>query len=585
MTEFNGMHSNIPTLPMVSALALGVIVVGLYVVYQWALPKPIPGIPYDSHAAKNLRGSLPDLLAYRKINGRLRPWFVEQALKHQSPLVQAWMLPLSKPVLILADYQEAQDLLLRRGKEFDRGRRGADVFHGVVPNHHISMTSSDSRFKANKELVRDLMAPTFLNEVSAPEIYSKTMMLVNLWTLKAKSANGKPFDARKDIVDAAMDIINAAAFSFDDSMSTTKHQLDYLAGNGASQIVTGDGGSIEFPRLPDIPDIAAISAIADHLGTQFRSIMPRLDHKIRLLTQPDLRRNITRKDAMISREIARSLARFENGDHTMFSALDHLLQREMNASQKAGRQPDFTSPSIKDEIFGYIVAGHETSSTSLQWTMKHIANHPEVQSKLRSALREAYSAASRDPRQPTVLEITKTNVPYLDAVLEESLRCDAPLPIFAREATQDTVLLGYKIPKGTTMFMAIAGPSFKSPAFPIDERSRSGTSQEKYRGGQWKAEDMHLFKPERWLKTDERGNAVFDSQSGPMLAFGMGPRGCFGKRLAYLEMRVVLALLVWNFEFKQLAEPFSSHQPCDSITTMPKYCYVALERLNELSNG
>lgn len=165
MAVNHGMLSTVTTLPMISALIFGIVVLILYLLYQWALPKPIPGIPYDSHAIKLLRGNLPDLLAYRKAHGRLRPWFVEHALKHKSPLVQFWMVPLSKPVVILTDYQETQDVLVRRVKEFDRGRRSADVFHGVVPNHHIAMTSSDPRYKINKELVRDLMAPSFLNEV------------------------------------------------------------------------------------------------------------------------------------------------------------------------------------------------------------------------------------------------------------------------------------------------------------------------------------------------------------------------------------------------------------------------------------
>lgn len=175
------------------------------------------------------------------------------------------------------------------------------------------------------------------------------MTLVNLWTFKAGAANETPFDAKKDIVDAAMDIINAAAFSIGDSMSTTKHQLEYLT-SGNAKMVDRNNGSFEFSRLVDLPEIAAITAVADHLGTQFRSIMPRLDHKIRILTQPKLRRNIARKDAMISREIARSLQRFSSGDHAMFSALDHLLQREMNAAHKADRQPDYYSARIKDEV-------------------------------------------------------------------------------------------------------------------------------------------------------------------------------------------------------------------------------------------
>jgi cytochrome P450 len=212
-------------------------------------------------------------------------------------------------------------------------------------------------------------------------------------------------------------------------------------------------------------------------------------------------------------------------------------------------------------------------------TVKCIADNQSAQQKLRAALRDAYPAAYQESRQPTVAEIINTPVPYLDAVIDESLRCNSPLPIFAREAMLDTTVLGRQIPKGTQIFFLVTGPDFKTPGFHIDDATRSQSSREKRRAGTWDAEDMELFKPERWLKQDEAGQTIHDAQAGPMLAFGLGPRGCFGKRLAYMEMRMVLALLMWNFDFKKLGEPFSSYEAYDSITVMPKHCYVALEKL------
>jgi cytochrome P450 len=233
---------------------------------------------------------------------------------------------------------------------------------------------------------------------------------------------------------------------------------------------------------------------------------------------------------------------------------------------------------VRDFLESHIRQSRTAVTDAIAGTLKLISEHQEVQNKLRLALREAYSAANKESRQPTVAEITKIAVPYLDAVVEESLRFESPLPLFSREATQDTHLLGCRLPKGTQVFFAVTGPSFKSQAFAIDSHLRSATSREKSVRGQWSADDVHLFKPERWLKSDGTGNMAFDAQAGPVLAFSLGPRSCFGRRLAYLELRMVLALLVWNFEFEQLDKPFNSHQPYDSITTMPRYCYVALKQ-------
>jgi hypothetical protein len=44
-------------------------------------------------------------------------------------------------------------------------------------------------------------------------------------------------------------------------------------------------------------------------------------------------------------------------------------------------------------------------------------------------------------------------------------------------------------------------------------------------------------------------------------------------------MKMVLAMLVWNFHFKKLEEPFNSNKAYDSVTTIPRFCYVALEKL------
>lgn len=69
-------------------------------------------------------------------------------------------------MLLLSDFREAQDILLRRNKEFDHGERNLAAFRGVLGNHHIGMRTRDPQFKANRELVKDLMTPNFLNTVS-----------------------------------------------------------------------------------------------------------------------------------------------------------------------------------------------------------------------------------------------------------------------------------------------------------------------------------------------------------------------------------------------------------------------------------
>ena len=197
---------------------------------------------------------------------------------------------------------------------------------------------------------------------------------------------------------------------------------------------------------------------------------------------------------------------------------------------------------------------------------------------MRAALRVSHAEAYYERRQPSVAEITSMTVPYLEAFMEENLRVNPPLPATIRRSTVDTVVLGHKVPKDTDVFLVIDGPDYKKPSIPAPDHLRSETSRTKHQYGSWDSGDIHLFKPERWLKTDEHGQEVYDHRSGPMMAFSYGPRSCFGKRLAYLQLRIVLTLLVWNFEFHKLPDELTSNDVVDHITTCPLNCFVALTK-------
>jgi hypothetical protein len=179
-------------------------------------------------------------------------------------------------------------------------------------------------------------------------------MLVELWTIKTKLTRGEPFEALHDIFEAATDMINSAAFAFGDNMSTIKLQLDFLnTSNGAGTRFTPSldtNGGFKFPQMPELPGIAACRALVEHVGVLFNVPMPKLEDGWRMMTNSHLRNSVKRKNEMIRAEIEKSIRRLEQGDGTMLSAVDHLLQREQAAAQKAGRKPDYHSRKIYDEV-------------------------------------------------------------------------------------------------------------------------------------------------------------------------------------------------------------------------------------------
>jgi len=216
----------------------------------------------------------------------------------------------------------------------------------------------------------------------------------------------------------------------------------------------------------------------------------------------------------------------------------------------------------------------------MTWALKHLADNQASQRVLRSHLRKAYASAAAKHRNPTVTEITEIRIPYLDATIEEILRTAITFPGVIRNALVDTTILGYHIPKGTDVFLLHNGPDYFTPPFAVPGEQRSESARTaSYQIGSWDPSDMSSFKPERWLIRDEAGGEAFDATAGPHLAFGLGPRACYGRRLAYLELRIILVMLIWNFEFKVCPEPLSSYDAVDKLSRQPKQCFVRLAKV------
>ncbi|ETI24327.1 hypothetical protein G647_03696 [Cladophialophora carrionii CBS 160.54] len=577
-------HSDHPVIeakPATTSLILLVVVccVFLYFSYRRLLPKPIPGIPYNELATRSILGDVPEMMSYISRTQEIWPWLVDQTTRHQSPIVQVWGRPFSKPWVVISDHRESQDILLRRTKEFDRADFTTDVFTGLVPDMHISFKSSEDRFKTHRNLLKDLMTPAFLHEVAARQIYTNNEAFVQLWELKARLAQGHAFRADEDIYNVALDVIFATTFGLDIQDGNTVAQLKQLSSTPVSVPQSPDE-PIDFPHFSRPATFEAISVLTESLETSVKAPFPRFAHWA-LRQMPYMRKARADKEKHFTNMINDSITRVASGKQAKSSALDDILLREAAAAKKEGRQPVYHSRAIYDELFGFIIGGHDTTSATLSWAVKHVAFAQEAQSTLRSRLRAAYTAATAERRNPTVDEITKIPIPYLDAFIEEMNRTAQLFSATVRSATVDTTVLGYTIPKGTEVFLMQNGPGYLSPPLPLDDSKRSKSSLEaKNQVGQWTPDeaDMKAFRPERWLVKNENGTEEFDAHAGPHLAFGLGPRGCFGRRLAYLQMRIIVVMMIWNFELTETPERVSSFAALSRLARHPKMCYVQLER-------
>jgi cytochrome P450 len=235
--------------------------------------------------------------------------------------------------------------------------------------------------------------------------------------------------------------------------------------------------------------------------------------KRRLLLPPMLRFRKARRtlDGIVLELIAQR--RGHAGDD---SALSMLLESH---DEETGE--GLSDKQVRDEVMTLFVAGHETTANALTWTWYLLAHHPAVRERLRDEL-------SADPQTP-----------YLDAVLNETLRLYPPAWLLGRDALRDVQIGGWRVRKGATVLL----------------------SQLVLHRSELYFEDAKHFKPERWLVPQELPQFAY-------FPFGGGSRKCLGDQFAWTEARIELAQLVRRYRFE--AEPGAPVQPDPIITLRPR---------------
>ncbi|XP_077084603.1 vitamin D 25-hydroxylase [Siphateles boraxobius] len=221
----------------------------------------------------------------------------------------------------------------------------------------------------------------------------------------------------------------------------------------------------------------------------------------------------------------------------------YLDEMEQSATDKT---TSFSQDNLIFSVGELIIAGTETTTNCLRWAMLYMALYPRIQEKVQMEIDCVLNG------RPPALE-DKQRMPYVEAVLHEILRlCNVvPLGIF-RATSQDAVVRGYTIPKGTMVITNLYSVHF-------DEKYWSNPS---------------IFCPERFL--DCNGKFV---RHEAFLPFSIGKRHCLGEQLARLEMFLFFTTLLQRFNL-QFPEGFTpSLSPKLGMTLQPRpYTICAIRR-------
>ncbi|KAL7144098.1 hypothetical protein ABFS83_08G236000 [Erythranthe nasuta] len=185
---------------------------------------------------------------------------------------------------------------------------------------------------------------------------------------------------------------------------------------------------------------------------------------------------------------------------------------------------------LRDTILNLMIAGRDTTSSALTWFTWLVSTHQEVERKILEELKSVISdqdpSEGEFPRVFKVEEITNKAV-YLHGALCEALRLYPPVPFQHKEPSQPDILPSghYVHPKMKVMFFLYAMGRMESV---------------------W-GKDCLEFKPERWIT--ERG-LIKHEPSYKFLAFNAGPRTCLGKEVAFVQMKMVAATIIYNYRVR-----------------------------------
>jgi cytochrome P450 len=201
-------------------------------------------------------------------------------------------------------------------------------------------------------------------------------------------------------------------------------------------------------------------------------------------------RALDRLDAVIYDELAKRRAQEDLSERTDILSL--LLQ----ARDEAGRA--MTDSELRDELVTLLLAGHETTATSVAWAIERLVRHPD---KLARLVAEIDAGEAGDGS-------------YMTAVIAETLRVRPVVPIVVRMLTRELDVDGYRLPAGTRVTPSIYLTNRNSRVY----------------------EEPQAFRPERF-EHDAPDTFAW-------IPFGGGIRRCIGASFAQLEMKLMLRTML-----------------------------------------
>ena len=389
-------------------------------------------------------------------------------------------------MVIFTDPEGIKDIFTADGDDLRSGEAAAPILGPILGAHSILLLDGERHHRE-----RRLMSPPFHGE--RMHVYGRLMReiadrVIDRWPL------GRPFPIHHEMQAITLDVILRAVFGVDEGATFTRVR------ERVERFVAQANG-------PSAPFIAL---------KPFQIDLGRWTPWGRFVRNRDAIR------AILLEEIARRRAEGTAGRSDILSLL-------VDARDEAGAP--MSDAELLDEMFTLLMAGQETTATSLAWVFYHLLRHPGALANLRAELARVVGSGPVEAQHLPQLE-------YLDAVTKESARLTPVATNVMRRLHAPARIGGLDLPAGVSVSASIYATHHRPDLWPDPER----------------------FLPERFLGTRPSPNTFFP--------FGGGVRRCLGAAFATYELKIVLAEVLSRVDLR-LAPGYRMRPVLRAITVAP----------------
>jgi cytochrome P450 len=269
-------------------------------------------------------------------------------------------------------------------------------------------------------------------------------------------------------------------------------------------------------------DINTIESESEVIQQHLDKVLPSLFKRLfapfpswRWLRNRSVEKHLHALQSAVAQFITQARARMD-ANPALRSQPTNLIESMIAARDTEGSGVD--DADVAGNVLTMLLAGEDTTANTLAWMIYLLSRNPE-------ALRRAQAeVAGRDLRKYENIMA----LPYVEACINETMRLKPVAPILMLEPIRDTKLGELEVPAGALLMCLM----------------RAGATDER------RFVDAHAFDPERWFSGPSASSA-----KRVAMPFGAGPRLCPGRYLALLEMKMLMAMMLANFEIDSVTTP------------------------------